>query len=42
MQKLMDVSKINALGWKYSIGLEEGIKAVYNVYNRIMTTGLQY
>jgi GDP-L-fucose synthase len=28
-RKLMDVSKLNALGWKYSIELPEGIKAVY-------------
>lgn len=28
-RKLMDVSKINALGWKASIPLEEGIKKVY-------------
>lgn len=28
-RKLMDVSKINALGWKYTIGLQEGIKTVY-------------
>lgn len=29
-RKLMDVSKINAMGWKASIGLREGIEAVYN------------
>ncbi|HYG51603.1 MAG TPA: GDP-L-fucose synthase [Flavobacteriales bacterium] len=29
-RKLMDVSKINALGWKHTIGLEEGIQKVYN------------
>ena len=28
-RKLMDVSKINKLGWKYSISLEYGIKSVY-------------
>lgn len=28
-RKLMDVSKINKLGWKHKIGLEEGIKMVY-------------
>ena len=28
-RKLMDVSKINALGWKHKIGLEEGIRTVY-------------
>lgn len=29
-RKLMDVSKLNSLGWKASISLEEGIKAVYH------------
>ena len=29
-RKLMDVSKLTSLGWKYSIELEEGIKKVYN------------
>lgn len=28
-KKLMDVSKINKLGWKASIGLEEGIRKIY-------------
>ena len=28
-RKLMDVSKINKTGWKYSISLEEGITSVY-------------
>ena len=28
-RKLMDVSKINSLGWKHKIGLEEGIRMVY-------------
>ncbi|HEX6914673.1 MAG TPA: GDP-L-fucose synthase [Chitinophagaceae bacterium] len=28
-RKLMDVSRINSLGWKASIGLEEGIRRVY-------------
>ncbi len=30
-KKLMDVSKMNALGWKASIGLEEGIAKVYEM-----------
>lgn len=29
-RKLMDVGKINALGWKARIGLKEGIQMVYN------------
>jgi GDP-L-fucose synthase len=29
-RKLMDVSKINKLGWKASISLREGIESVYN------------
>jgi GDP-L-fucose synthase len=28
-RKLMDVSKLHALGWKHKINLEEGIKSVY-------------
>lgn len=28
-RKLMDVSKINAMGWKYSTGLRQGIETVY-------------
>ena len=28
-RKLMDVSRLNNLGWKASIDLEEGIKKVY-------------
>ncbi len=29
-QKLLDVGKINSLGWKSSIGLEEGLSATYH------------
>jgi GDP-L-fucose synthase len=29
-RKLMDVSKLNALGWKYRIELKEGIQKVYS------------
>jgi len=32
-RKLMDVSKINGLGWEYKIGLEEGIRKVYQEYS---------
>jgi GDP-L-fucose synthase len=28
-RKLMDVRKLNSLGWKAKIGLEEGIQKVY-------------
>ena len=31
-RKLMDVSKLNELGWKASIGLEEGIRKVYQEF----------
>jgi len=29
-RKLMDVSKLGGLGWKYSVGLKEGISSVYS------------
>jgi GDP-L-fucose synthase len=32
MRKLMDVSKINRLGWKHRLSLQEGIKQVYQGY----------
>lgn len=31
-RKLMDVSKLHALGWRAKIDLEEGIRGVYSVY----------
>lgn len=31
-QKLLDVSKLKELGWEYKVQLEEGIQAVYNIY----------
>ena len=31
-QKLLDVSKINSLGWKPSISFENGIKSVYESF----------
>jgi len=34
-QKLLNVSKLNALGWKYKVTLEEGISMVYNKYKKI-------
>jgi GDP-L-fucose synthase len=38
-RKLMDVSKINKLGWKYKIQLEDGIKSVYEEYKKTMAVG---
>ncbi|MGZ0015677.1 GDP-L-fucose synthase family protein [Yeosuana sp. AK3] len=32
LRKLTDVSKLNSLGWKHHIELEEGIKNIYNWY----------
>ena len=32
MKKLTDVSKLNALGWKHTIELEEGIRKMYSWY----------
>lgn len=32
MRKLVDVSKINALGWKHQIEIEEGIKKMFEWY----------
>lgn len=34
-RKLMDVSRINNLGWKYQIELEEGIRAVYEEFKTL-------
>ena len=36
-RKLMDVSKINAMGWKAKISLEEGIRMVYADYEKRLT-----
>lgn len=32
-RKLLDISKLTGMGWKYSIGLREGIKRVYTDYS---------
>ncbi len=32
MKKLTDVSKLNSLGWKHKVDLEEGIKTMYEWY----------
>ena len=31
-RKLLDVSKLNGLGWKYKIALDQGVKSVYEDY----------
>ncbi|WBO84971.1 GDP-L-fucose synthase family protein [Hymenobacter yonginensis] len=37
-RKLLDVSKMQALGWHYSIGLREGIESVYtSTYTQMLT-----
>lgn len=36
-RKLLDVSKINQLGWKYKISLEEGIKDTYEWYKNFLS-----
>ena len=30
MEKLLDVTELNKMGWKYSINLEEGIASTYS------------
>jgi GDP-L-fucose synthase len=37
-RKVLDVSKINALGWKAEIGLRDGITATYEWYRQSLTT----
>ncbi len=32
MRKLTDPSKLNALGWRHKVGLEEGVQRLYNWY----------
>lgn len=34
-RKLMDVSNLHKLGWKHKIGLEEGIRSVYEEYKKL-------
>ena len=38
-RKIMDSSKINGLGWKASIGLEEGLRLTYEWYLRALEKG---
>lgn len=37
-RKLLDVSKLKALGWKYKIPLEDGIRSTYEWYKKIVTS----
>ncbi|MDX2190315.1 MAG: GDP-L-fucose synthase [Bacteroidota bacterium] len=39
-RKLLDVSKINSLGWKYKIKLEEGINRTYKEYQKQFIAGV--
>jgi GDP-L-fucose synthase len=32
MRKLTDVSKLNSLGWKHSIEIDEGVERIYDWY----------
>ena len=34
-RKLLDVSKINELGWKEKVGLKDGIKSIYRKYSTL-------
>jgi GDP-L-fucose synthase len=34
-RKLMDVSRLHAMGWKHRIGLEEGITWVYHEFQQL-------
>jgi len=36
LKKLTDVSKLNGLGWKHKVGLEEGIKKQYKWYTNTL------
>jgi GDP-L-fucose synthase len=38
-QKLLDVSRLHALGWHAKIGLEEGLEKTYQAYRTSLTSG---
>lgn len=35
MQKLTDVSRLNNLGWKHQVSLEQGIENIYDWYHGV-------
>ncbi len=35
-RKLLDVSKLSGLGWKYNIELKDGIAAIYDLYKQVV------
>ena len=37
MRKLTDVSKLNALGWKHKVEVEEGVMRIYTWYKSKLT-----
>jgi GDP-L-fucose synthase len=39
-RKLMDVQKLHGLGWKASIGLQQGIESVYREFSALYAAGL--
>ncbi len=39
-RKLMDVQKLNSLGWKAKIGLREGIERVYKEFSQLYAAGV--
>ena len=39
-RKLMDVQKLNGLGWKAKIGLQEGIERVYKEFSQLYAAGV--
>ena len=41
MDRLMDVSKINSLGWKHKINLKEGIEMMYQWYKNSIRGGVE-
>lgn len=40
MRKLTDVSKLNELGWKHRIDIEEGVIRLYDWYRRNLSVGM--